>query len=278
MLSWIVGDLYLPAGKDMVSSPTIWRTAALGTSKPPDSDRNSNRHLRRLEFTLTPCAINKTPNSNRLKTAFFDPLMSRRLRRWQVGSLREFPQWEAMNVNAAFTCHSQRPTRLGASVPQGTERNARARGKSTLWAEVRDGDRSIGFRRKTGRRHKQGWEDRSGGVWRGSRGGIRLRREPIDRRPCDDSRHGVDAFLPAGAGAARGAGIRVRERISRHGERRGDGDLHPLDGAASRGGLVGHVEFHRRARLERGGGVWNRVVAAGGTDFAGGQPGWVRDG
>ena len=67
---------------------------------------------------------------------------------------------------------------------------------------------------------------------------IHLRGKPSLRRPARDSSRKRVAVHPAGNRAADRAGIRIRERISRHGERRGDGDLHALAGAARGGGMV----------------------------------------
>src|ERR1700733_202953 len=77
-------------------------------------------------------------------------------------------------------------------------------------------------------------------------------------------------------GAALGIGI--CERISRHGERRGYGDLHTFAGATCGGGVVGNVEFYWSAAFERRGGVWNCFVASGGIDFASGRQSGVCDG
>ncbi len=78
--------------------------------------------------------------------------------------------------------------------------------------------------------------------------------------------------------SAGGAGIRVRQRISRYGERRRHRDLHPFAGAAHRGGVVGLVEFSRGSDLLRIGGVRHHFAVAGRTYSAGWKQGRIRDG
>lgn len=132
MLSSVVGDFFLPAGKDMLSRSTIRCIPAPGTRKPRDCDRNSNRYPHRFEFNLTPCLINKNPNSNQPITTLFEGPRTRLVRSPRAGSPGEFPQSVAMNVNAAFTRYSQWPTSLGASVQQGNAGFARAGGVHSL--------------------------------------------------------------------------------------------------------------------------------------------------
>ena len=51
-----------------------------------------------------------------------------------------------------------------------------------------------------------------------------------------------------------GAGVRLHQRLPRHGQRRGHVDLDPGDGAAARGRLRGDPQLRRRVPLARGGG------------------------
>ena len=53
----------------------------------------------------------------------------------------------------------------------------------------------------------------------------------------------------SGSGAIDRARVRIRQRLSRHRQRGGDGNLHAFAGAAHRGGVVGHVQFRRSAGL-----------------------------
>ena len=50
----------------------------------------------------------------------------------------------------------------------------------------------------------------------------------------------------SGPGPGRCAGVRVRQRLPRHGERRGDGDLHAVAFAQEGGRLVGHLQLPGR--------------------------------
>lgn len=76
------------------------------------------------------------------------------------------------------------------------------------------------------------------------------------------------ALCIAGPCVASGFGFRVCERVSRHGKCRSDGHLYPFFGSQHRRCLVRFLEFLRRGDVNRCGGVWHRLLAAGGTDPA----------
>jgi hypothetical protein len=86
------------------------------------------------------------------------------------------------------------------------------------------------------------------------------------------------ALRSAGFGAAGGAGVRVCERLSRYGERRGDGHLHALTGSQYRRGVVGILEFRRRRDFVRRGCLRHRFPVARGIDFASGKQCGLRHG
>ncbi len=56
--------------------------------------------------------------------------------------------------------------------------------------------------------------------------------------------------------------VRVRQRLPRYRQRRRNGDLHPFAAGPSRRGLVGLLQFPRRAAVDRRGRLRHRIAAA----------------
>ena len=108
-------------------------------------------------------------------------------------------------------------------------------------------------------------------------GGIPLR--SLDRRRLRRIRARKGPFLCAVGidpsvhsprrGAPRRARLRVRERVSRYGQRRGDRHLHALARSPRRGHLVGHMQLRRCALLGRRRRFRNHIALTGRAHFAG---------
>ena len=95
----------------------------------------------------------------------------------------------------------------------------------------------------------------------------------VRRRTDDDP-----AVRSARRRAADRARLRVRQRLPRHRQRRRDRHLHPRPAGAVRRRLVGLLEPHRGARVERRRRLRHRLAAAGRTHHAGGLERRLRDG
>src|ERR1700736_3724006 len=106
-----------------------------------------------------------------------------------------------------------------------------------------------------------------------------VRVQPLCRRRCQRCKNDDLPAVPAAlCRAADRSRVRVRERLSRHGECRGHGNLHSLDARPNCGRVVGLLQFSRRPAVERGSGVRHHLPAASGIDPAGRQLRRVCDG
>jgi hypothetical protein len=93
-----------------------------------------------------------------------------------------------------------------------------------------------------------------------------------------DRSHQPIAFPASRRRPADRARLRIRQRVSRYGERGRDCHLHALARSSRRGGLVGFLQFLWGSALDRRGRLRDRFAIAGRADSSSRLRSWIRDG